>query len=93
MRRSPLRSYTPGPIAGDVVAGHDAADHKVDLVGFKIGAGASKAEIDALEILLGDDLRRLHDLWVYTSRGTGYWGPPKRFGASSEITVLRLVPA
>jgi predicted MPP superfamily phosphohydrolase len=37
-------------------------------------------------------LHRLHDLWVYTSRGTGYWGPPKRFGAPSEITRLRLIP-
>ena len=36
-------------------------------------------------------LRRLQDLWVYTSRGTGYWGPPKRFGAPSEITLLRLI--
>ncbi len=31
-------------------------------------------------------------LWVYISRGTGYWGPPKRLGAPSEITYLRLVP-
>ena len=38
-------------------------------------------------------LHRLQSLWVYTSRGTGYWGPPKRFGAPSEITRLRLVPA
>lgn len=38
-------------------------------------------------------LNRLKDLWVYTSRGTGYWGPPLRFGAPSEITRLRLVPA
>jgi len=38
-------------------------------------------------------LHRLQDLWVYTSRGTGYWGPPKRFGAPSEITRLRLVSA
>ena len=38
-------------------------------------------------------LHRLQNLWVYTSRGTGYWGPPKRFGAPSEITRLRLVPA
>jgi predicted MPP superfamily phosphohydrolase len=38
-------------------------------------------------------LNRLSKLWVYTSRGTGYWGPPKRFGAPSEITRLRLVPA
>ncbi len=36
-------------------------------------------------------LARLHNLWVYTSRGTGYWGPPKRFGAPSEITAVRLV--
>lgn len=38
-------------------------------------------------------LNRLGKLWVYTSRGTGYWGPPKRLGAPSEITHLRLVPA
>ena len=36
-------------------------------------------------------LHRLRNLWVYTSRGTGYWGPPIRFGAPSEITFLRLV--
>ena len=38
-------------------------------------------------------LHRVRDLWVYTSRGTGYWGPPKRFGAPSEITLVRLVRA
>jgi hypothetical protein len=38
-------------------------------------------------------LERLKTLWVYTSRGTGYWGPPLRFLAPSEITHLRLVPA
>ena len=38
-------------------------------------------------------LRRLKNLWVYTSQGTGYWGPPNRFGVPSEITLLRLVPA
>lgn len=38
-------------------------------------------------------LHRLHDMWIYVSRGTGYWGPPKRFGAPSEITLLTLVPA
>ncbi|HEV7914839.1 MAG TPA: metallophosphoesterase [Albitalea sp.] len=38
-------------------------------------------------------LHRLRALWVYVSRGTGYWGPPKRLGAPSEITRLRLVPA
>jgi len=38
-------------------------------------------------------LHRLDDLWVYVSRGTGYWGPPKRLGAPSEITQIRLVQA
>ena len=38
-------------------------------------------------------LRKWDNLWVYTSRGTGYWGPPKRFGAPSEITYLRLMRA
>jgi predicted MPP superfamily phosphohydrolase len=38
-------------------------------------------------------LHRLQRLWVYTSRGTGYWGPPVRIGAPSEITRLRLVGA
>jgi predicted MPP superfamily phosphohydrolase len=35
-------------------------------------------------------LHRLGGLWIYVSRGTGYWGPPKRFGAPSEITRVRL---
>ena len=38
-------------------------------------------------------LHRLRGLWVYTSRGTGYWGPPLRLGAPSEITRLRLTAA
>lgn len=36
-------------------------------------------------------LHRIAQLIVYVSRGTGYWGPPKRFGAPSEITRIRLV--
>jgi predicted MPP superfamily phosphohydrolase len=35
-------------------------------------------------------LHRHGRLWVYISRGTGYWGPPKRLGAPSEITLLSL---
>jgi predicted MPP superfamily phosphohydrolase len=38
-------------------------------------------------------LYRLKDLWIYVSRGTGYWGPPNRFGVPSEITHIRLIPA
>ena len=38
-------------------------------------------------------LDRFKKMWVYTSRGTGYWGPPVRVGAPSEITRLRLTRA
>jgi len=38
-------------------------------------------------------LHRFKHLWIYVSRGTGYWGPPNRFGVPSEITRIRLVPA
>ncbi|MDP2345965.1 MAG: metallophosphoesterase [Deltaproteobacteria bacterium] len=38
-------------------------------------------------------LTRMKDLWIYTSRGTGYWGPPVRVGAPSEITRLRMTRA
>jgi uncharacterized protein len=38
-------------------------------------------------------LNRLNKLWVYVNRGTGYWGPPNRFGVPSEITHITLVPA
>ncbi len=38
-------------------------------------------------------LHRVGGLWVYVSRGVGYWGPPQRFGAPSEIACLTLVPA
>ncbi len=35
-------------------------------------------------------LYRLGRLQVYVSRGTGYWGPPVRFAAPSEITRIVL---
>jgi len=36
-------------------------------------------------------LQRVGRMLVYVSRGTGYWGPPLRLGAPSEITRLVLV--
>jgi len=32
-----------------------------------------------------------NNTWIYVSRGTGYWGPPMRIGAPSEITSIKLV--
>ncbi|HET9449305.1 MAG TPA: metallophosphoesterase, partial [Aggregicoccus sp.] len=37
-------------------------------------------------------LKTLYGTRVYTSRGTGYWGPPLRLGPAPEITELTLVP-
>jgi predicted MPP superfamily phosphohydrolase len=36
-------------------------------------------------------LHRVGEMWVYINRGTGYWGPPMRFGVPPEITRIRLV--
>lgn len=36
-------------------------------------------------------LHRVEDMWLYVNRGTGYWGPPFRLLAPSEITVLTLI--
>ena len=38
-------------------------------------------------------LHKFENMWVYVSKGTGYWGPPVRLGARSEITVLTLTSA
>jgi uncharacterized protein len=38
-------------------------------------------------------LSRRGRMWVYTSPGTGTWGPPVRVGTTPELTVLRLVSA
>jgi predicted MPP superfamily phosphohydrolase len=35
-------------------------------------------------------LSRHENTQIYVSRGTGYWGPPLRVGAPSEITVITL---
>jgi predicted MPP superfamily phosphohydrolase len=32
-------------------------------------------------------------LQVYVNAGTGSWGPPLRFGSTTELTLLKLVPA
>ena len=35
-------------------------------------------------------LGKWEDMWVYVSRGTGYWGPPLRLGIPSEVTAITL---
>ena len=50
-------------------------------------------EIEDFEGAANLCLHRFETLWIYVSRGTGYWGPPLRLGAPSEITRLRLIAA
>ena len=38
-----------------------------------------------------EGLHKHNNTWLYVNKGTGYWGPPLRIGARSEITILRLV--
>jgi hypothetical protein len=38
-------------------------------------------------------LSQLGDTQIYVSRGTGFWGPPMRVAAPSEITLLELTNA
>ena len=41
-----------------------------------------------------EGLHQLEGMWVYTNRGTGYWGPPLRHTSiTSEVTKLVLVKA
>jgi predicted MPP superfamily phosphohydrolase len=41
-----------------------------------------------------EGLHQLGGMWVYTNRGTGYWGPPIRHtSVTSEVTRLTLVRA
>lgn len=35
-------------------------------------------------------LHKHENMWIYVSKGTGYWGPPVRLAARSEITVITL---
>ncbi len=43
-----------------------------------------------LAIPFVDGLYRRGDATLYVSRGTGFWGPPMRLGAPSEITEITL---
>jgi predicted MPP superfamily phosphohydrolase len=38
-----------------------------------------------------EGLHKHENTWIYVNKGTGYWGPPLRIGARSEISVLRLI--
>jgi uncharacterized protein len=74
----------------------DAAAHRVDL---QLSGHTHGGQIFPfmffvrLQQPVVSGLRKLFGIWVYTNRGTGYWGPPMRVGPSPEITEVELVRA
>jgi len=38
-------------------------------------------------------LGRHKNTLIYVNSGTGFWGPPIRYGTKSEITILNIIPA
>jgi predicted MPP superfamily phosphohydrolase len=58
--------------------------------------GGQMLPFHALALLQQPFLAGLHPVgrgFIYVSRGTGYWGPPFRTAAPSEITLIRLIRA
>lgn len=72
-----------------------AVDHGIDL---QLSGHTHGGQIWPFGLLVRLDQPSVHGLTrqgtktqLYTSRGTGYWGPPLRIFAPSEITALTLV--
>lgn len=69
---------------------------KVDLVLSGHTHGGQITPFNLLVKLQQPYIKGLHqhnlDTQIYVNKGTGFWGPPMRLGASSEITHLTLIP-
>lgn len=69
-------------------------------VGLQLSGHTHGGQIWPFSLLVGlqqpyvAGLAKEGDTWIYVSRGTGYWGPPMRLAAPSELTkiVLHSVP-
>ena len=74
----------------------EAAAHGVDL---QLSGHTHGGQLWPFSFLVGlqqpyvAGLARHRDTWIYVSRGAGYWGPPMRFGAPSELTRITLQAA
>ncbi len=72
-------------------------DQKVDLVLSGHTHGGQIAPFNLLVKLQQPYVKGLNqhneDTQIYVNKGTGFWGPPMRLGASSEISEITIVPA
>lgn len=71
--------------------------HSVDLVLSGHTHGGQLIPFNLLVRLVQPYIKGLHQYnehtQIYVNKGTGFWGPPMRLGASSELTYMRLIPA
>ncbi|NVJ52044.1 MAG: metallophosphoesterase [Campylobacteraceae bacterium] len=72
-------------------------NQKVDLVLSGHTHGGQIAPFNLLVKLQQPYVKGLHkhneDTQIYVNKGTGFWGPPMRLAASSEITEITIIPA
>lgn len=74
---------------------YEAAAHDVGLILCGHTHGGQMWPFGLLVRLVQPYLRglaRFKNTQIYVNRGTGYWGPPLRLGATPEITLLTLQP-
>ncbi|MET7398137.1 metallophosphoesterase [Dactylosporangium sp. NPDC005572] len=80
-------------LAHQPVQAHDAAKHGVDLQLSGHTHGGQMVPFNllvALEAPVVAGLGNVDGTQVYVTRGAGFWGPPVRFGAPPDISVVEL---
>lgn len=80
-------------LAHQPVQAHEAARHGVDL---QLSGHTHGGQMVPFNLLVGVQqpvvagLGRVGGTQVYVTRGAGFWGPPVRFGAPPDISVVEL---
>jgi predicted MPP superfamily phosphohydrolase len=80
-------------LAHQPVQAHEAARHGVDL---QLSGHTHGGQMVPFNLLVGlqqpvvAGLGRVDGTQVYVTRGAGFWGPPVRFGAPPDISVVEL---
>ena len=78
----------------------DIDPNSVELFDLQLSGHTHKGQIFPFNLLTwffypqrAGQLTKLHNGFLYLSRGTGTWGPPIRFLAPPEVAIIDLVPA
>jgi predicted MPP superfamily phosphohydrolase len=82
-------------LAHQPVQAHEAARHGADL---QLSGHTHGGQMWPFNVVVGIQqpvvagLGRVDGMPVYVTRGAGFWGPPVRFGAPPDISLVRLHP-